>query len=246
MTDTYNDTTGSRKKFLIPLVVLLLCAVSLTGAGYAYNASVTMNDNTAPVDEYLTIDLKDGAGNYVYQKVTLTNAIDGLGFETTKTVDKTGMVLSGVFDISGDKAIIRESDDAGKMYTGKFVVNAQALDTPEPAITKATVTGTATAAFGLVESPAYLSDVSDIVGAALVATVTFYSDAACETEVTGANFTIGTDYYYQIAITSAAGTVTAEDYDAGDDKTFKADKFAKAVVDDVLVVFGITLNATTE
>lgn len=46
MTDTYNDTTGSRKKFLIPLVVLLLCAVSLTGAGYAYNSSVTVNDNS--------------------------------------------------------------------------------------------------------------------------------------------------------------------------------------------------------
>ena len=46
MTDTYNDSTGSRKKFLIPLVVLLLCAVSLTGAGYAYNSSVTVNDNS--------------------------------------------------------------------------------------------------------------------------------------------------------------------------------------------------------
>ena len=50
MTDTYNDTTGSRKKFLIPLVVLLLCAVSLTGAGYAYNATVTNLDNTTDVD----------------------------------------------------------------------------------------------------------------------------------------------------------------------------------------------------
>ena len=47
MTDTYNDSTGSRKKFLIPLVVLLLCAVSLTGAGYAYNSSVITANESA-------------------------------------------------------------------------------------------------------------------------------------------------------------------------------------------------------
>jgi len=43
MTDIYTQENGSKKKFLAPVLVILLCMVSLTAAGYAYSATV---DNT--------------------------------------------------------------------------------------------------------------------------------------------------------------------------------------------------------
>lgn len=48
----------SRKKLLAPLVVLLLCAVSLTGAAYAYTSSMTSIDNNVHV-EGLTLSLTE-------------------------------------------------------------------------------------------------------------------------------------------------------------------------------------------
>ncbi len=58
MTDLYSDSNGSKKKFLIPLLVLLLCTVSLTGAGFAYSSTVTNTDDTIIV-EGVTLDLLD-------------------------------------------------------------------------------------------------------------------------------------------------------------------------------------------
>lgn len=46
-------TTESRKKFLVPVVVLLLCIVSLTGAAYAYSSSFNVLDNKVATDEFV-------------------------------------------------------------------------------------------------------------------------------------------------------------------------------------------------
>jgi len=43
MTDVYTQESASKKKFLAPVLVILLCMVSLTAAGYAYSATI---DNT--------------------------------------------------------------------------------------------------------------------------------------------------------------------------------------------------------
>ena len=62
---------SSRKKLLVPLVVLLLCAVSLTGAAYAYNSTLNVNNNSADAG-YLSIDLAGGTEQNVAAGVTLT------------------------------------------------------------------------------------------------------------------------------------------------------------------------------
>ena len=49
----------SRKKLLVPLVVLLLCAVAFTGAAYAYSSTVTVDDNNLTA-KTLSVDLKNG------------------------------------------------------------------------------------------------------------------------------------------------------------------------------------------
>lgn len=51
------EQTGSRKKLLVPVVVLMLCLVTLTGAAYAYTSTMTNTANTVTAD-YLSIDLK--------------------------------------------------------------------------------------------------------------------------------------------------------------------------------------------
>ena len=43
-----DDEENGKKKLLVPLIVLLLCAVSVIGAGYAYESTLHVNDN--PVD----------------------------------------------------------------------------------------------------------------------------------------------------------------------------------------------------
>lgn len=54
--DMYSSGT-SKKKMLVPLVVLMLCAVALVGAGYAYTASTVTSDDS-PIDgDYYSIDM---------------------------------------------------------------------------------------------------------------------------------------------------------------------------------------------
>lgn len=120
MTDTYNDTTGSRKKFLIPLVVLLLCAVSLTGAGYAYNSTVTVSDNTSDDKEFiLEMQAENGAPvtapiKFTENTFVLTN-ITNVAKNNAKSVeivaeDFTGVTWTGKLvittDITGDSFMI--------------------------------------------------------------------------------------------------------------------------------------------
>lgn len=61
MTDIYTQENGSKKKFLAPVLVILLCMVSLTAAGYAYSATVTNTDDPVIIDG-VTLGLyeKDG------------------------------------------------------------------------------------------------------------------------------------------------------------------------------------------
>ena len=56
MNDIQMEERSSKKKLLVPLVVLMLCAVSVIGAGYAYTTTVTNQNNTMESD-YYAIDL---------------------------------------------------------------------------------------------------------------------------------------------------------------------------------------------
>ena len=54
------EETGSRKKYLAPLVVIMLCLVALTGAAYAYSSTLTVNNNSVEA-KTLTLDLYGGS-----------------------------------------------------------------------------------------------------------------------------------------------------------------------------------------
>lgn len=243
MTDTYNDTTGSRKKFLIPLVVLLLCAVSLTGAGYAYQSSVTLEGNTGGVDEYFTIDLYDGE-NVIVEAVDV-GKVDGLLVTTVKNVDGQTLGITGSFAKENFNVVL---------YQGKFMLNTANLN----ASASATVVASGVEA-ELASTTIYAEKVNDAWQAAdaqtqgahqftvanptiTPGTVAFFADEQCSVPVQGA-FDVDTAYYFQIPVTAFTGTVTeVEVQDV--DKITAAEEFAKAVVAALKITFNFTLTAT--
>ncbi len=90
MTDTQSESTGSRKKLLIPLVALMLCAVSIVGAGYAYNSTVTNTYNSV-VAEGTTINLYDGdnvvtEGIISLEFMTYTHVLNGRAIYPTENI----------------------------------------------------------------------------------------------------------------------------------------------------------------
>ena len=50
MTDVYTQENASKKKFLAPVLVILLCMVSLTAAGYAYSSTVVNTDDSVDIN----------------------------------------------------------------------------------------------------------------------------------------------------------------------------------------------------
>ena len=53
------EEAGSRKKYLVPVVVLMLCLVALTGAAYAYSSNLQNSGNKVTSD-ILSLDLANG------------------------------------------------------------------------------------------------------------------------------------------------------------------------------------------
>ena len=108
----------SRKKFLVPLIVLLLCAVSLTGAAYAYSSSVTVVDNSASI-EGLTIALIEK--NDQDQDVNVAHALYNLklaygdhyliGSDSAKKAIKYSVTENSVgFKANGAYAVVTAAD----------------------------------------------------------------------------------------------------------------------------------------
>ena len=75
MTDIQIEERSSKKKLLVPIVVLMLCAVSVIGAGYAYTTFV-QNDGTVDA-EYYAIDMYNtNTGTLTTEALTLTDKIE--------------------------------------------------------------------------------------------------------------------------------------------------------------------------
>lgn len=101
---------SKRKKLLVPIIALMLCAVAVIGAGYAYQSSVSVQNNTVV------------GGSLVVETETGSFLIDGdpdVIFTQDKVYDKTG----GSYKVSikaagaGDN-IVDPSDSAVTMDVG--------------------------------------------------------------------------------------------------------------------------------
>ena len=85
MTTQYAEEQGFKKKYLAPLIVLMLCAVSLTGAAYAYSTSVTGHGDI--VGDYISIDMYSDDAGTAELKENLTSK--HFQVYTDRTVAKT-------------------------------------------------------------------------------------------------------------------------------------------------------------
>ncbi len=134
----------SRKKILVPLIVILLCAVSFTGAAYAYISSVTNVGNTASV-EGLTIDLTEQVDD---QDVAVTHALYTVKFaygdhflagndDTKKAIkygfgtNSVGFKADGTYDSEVTSAEIATPDNYADGYyvETSYAVGTGALST---------------------------------------------------------------------------------------------------------------------
>lgn len=107
----------AKTKYIVPAVAMLLCAVSLIGAGYAAYSATLQDSETASVDNnYITLTLGSRTVesevdvyyeyNIVYSAGTETSReyIPYLGINTA--TDATGQALLGSFRIAADVANI--------------------------------------------------------------------------------------------------------------------------------------------
>ena len=100
MTTQYAEEQGFKKKYLAPLIVLMLCAVSLTGAAYAYSTSVTGHGD---IDhDYISIDMYDSAGAVISEDIKST------AFKAYSNIDRTA---------DGDKKLHTFVEDGQLVYT---------------------------------------------------------------------------------------------------------------------------------
>ncbi len=163
MSDIYSDGSGSKKKFLVPLVVMLLCTVSLTGAGFAYNSTVTNTANTVHV-EGITLDLKTVADepaavtsamynlNFAYgshttqgQAVKYVSSTNMYGFYT----DTTTTTATTVENVDGDHALMDFNDgfyvdtmySTTSTYSSSVGYHADATYTTSTSLTQAAADG---------------------------------------------------------------------------------------------------------
>ena len=96
MTDVYTQESASKKKFLAPLLVILLCMVSLTAAGYAYSATVDNTDDKIIIDG-VTMELKNGTDIVTGAMYTF----DDIGIDTHTTNGKAVIYSETIADAVG-------------------------------------------------------------------------------------------------------------------------------------------------
>ena len=115
MTTNYMEEQGFKKKYLAPLIVLMLCAVSLTGAAYAY--STTVNGNGDIQGDYYTIDMYDTGDKVVTASITSNDKFE---VQTDRTIgevkDDTGKHLNYGNYIASTVASKSYTDADGKKY----------------------------------------------------------------------------------------------------------------------------------
>ncbi len=120
---------NGKKKLVVPLVAIMMCAVALAGVAYAYTASLSIPDQKADAAD-LTIDLATGApatdiveakgvitftDNYVYtglNPATKTDRVDAYA-----KADKTTYALKVTGEATAAKIVIKSADIATWLNT---------------------------------------------------------------------------------------------------------------------------------
>ena len=204
MTETDNQT-GSRKKLLVPVVALMICAVAFVGAAYAYTSSFNVTDNKI-TGETFVLEVNDGEGELLTEPISI-KAID---FTTATVLGATNSV------------VVTANTLTANTYVGILEINDS--DATNGAKTLA-VTASATTVDGTIAA----SEVSGASGGPITYTVAvaLYTDAECNTSYGGSVTFSGqvAQLYYKVTVT-ASGSLSFANADPLADVTLVKNQLA--------------------
>ena len=144
---------SKRKKLLVPIIALMLCAVAVIGAGYAYSSSVTVENNKVAGGE-LSIDINAGEGS----DFLADNSVDII-FVQEKTYNKTSSSSSVTITASGhDDVISNVTVNLGDRAKASLLGDASVKVSNKTGETATKITATVTASDFVVGDGKNLSD----------------------------------------------------------------------------------------
>lgn len=186
MTTQYAEEQGFKKKYLAPLIVLMLCAVSLTGAAYAYSTSVTGGADIS--GDYISIDMYESDG-----KTVISKDLTSESFKTWSTIDRS---------TDGDNKLHTYVEDGQLVYTTYVKVSTD--------IDNATFTLAATAKYTAPENGGILTMDKDYTTAQTLADeIKVYEKDADPKTATPVTELAGNETY-KVIITIGIGSSTTE------------------------------------
>ncbi|WII09211.1 hypothetical protein O8W32_08585 [Methanomassiliicoccales archaeon LGM-DZ1] len=112
------EQNNSKKKLIVPLIALMLCAVAVIGIGYGLNSTSTNNDN-AVTGNALVVDLRNTDGSASLVGNGFANGAE-IGFVTTQTNGNTKVSIDGASDVAVGDVTYK----AVKIGEGKLKVSA--------------------------------------------------------------------------------------------------------------------------
>lgn len=143
---------SKRKKLLVPIIALMLCAVAVIGAGYAYQSSVTVENNKVAGGE-LSIDIT-GKGS-----AFLADTSVDIIFVQEKTYDKASSSSSVKITASGhDDEISKVMVNLGDGAKASLLGDASVKVSNKTGETATKITATVTASDFVVGDGKNLSD----------------------------------------------------------------------------------------
>ncbi len=144
MTTTYTEKESSRKKYLVPLVVIMLCLVALTGAAYAYSTSVKGNGDIE--GKYVALDMynDEGTSGAHSYKAVADLKVNSKSFtiitERNNTVSTTTSYKAKVVADSLEYYTILHINKSDNVNTTTFYLKTPTYDFTAPETTKVTTT----------------------------------------------------------------------------------------------------------
>lgn len=112
------EQNNSKKKLIVPLIALMLCAVAVIGIGYGLTSTSTNNDN-AVTGNALVVDLRNTDGSASLVRNGFANGAE-IGFVTTQTNGDTKVSIEGASDVVVSDVTYK----AVKIGEGKLNVSA--------------------------------------------------------------------------------------------------------------------------
>lgn len=212
---------NGKKKLVVPLVAIMMCAVALAGVAYAYTTNVTYEDAGDPGSDIIVIELQKADGS-AWSDVTLDDLIV---LSSVKTVPAQG------------SPSVKVNAEQGIGFVGSVIVYNETSETkvklsaPTSTITPSTITVNGAASGSIV-----ISSVN----------VAFFTDEECEDDFDNVNgetaVSGGTTFYFKVTVT-LSGTEAEHQIVFNNNGAYADAQAVQAAIANAVVALGITATS---